>query len=67
MIDDLTSVRDSYWASHRVEDDEDKKITVVRDEDDDEEPFFVVEDDTGDEEPVLRIADDDEELVRGVA
>jgi len=52
MIDDLISVRDNYWASHRAEDDE---IIVVRDE----EPFIVVSDE--DEEPVLMIEDDCEE------
>lgn len=50
MIDDLISIRDSYWASRRTEDDE---IIVVRDE----EPFIVV----SDEEPVLIIRDDDED------
>ena len=67
MIDDLVSVRVSYWASHREEDDEDKRILVLRHEDDDEKPVLKIRDDPGDEEPVLRIRYDDEEPVRGVA
>ncbi|MBN2252012.1 MAG: hypothetical protein JW724_08080 [Candidatus Altiarchaeota archaeon] len=73
MIDDLISVRDSYWASHRAEDDEDEVIIVVEDDEiiiveDDE--IEIIEDDEiiavrdEDEEPVLMIEDDpgDEEL-----
>lgn len=58
MIDDLISVRDNYWASHR---EEDKRFLVLRHEDDDEGLVLRIRNDDEDEEPVLMIEDDGED------